>query len=448
MKVIILGAGELGRYIGKKLSADRKHEVILVDIKSEIDETIEALPVIGDGASVRKLKEAGAENADLLLALSGNEDTNALACHIAKKLGIKRTICRIFSDKDNMFPEANGLYPKDFGIDEVLYSVTETVDAIDYVLENEVLVNYIPLRHKDAKIVVINKMPINSEITGYKLKDLAGKLNNMRIAAVVRDGELIVPDGDTQLKTGDRIYVAGMANDARRFVNWLFNEGSKPISNVVVAGASKVSEELMKRLRKRKCDLKLICSNQEMSKQAIEVPEGVITLSGDVRDTEIMNEACINGCDVFIALDRHDEVNIISCLLAKKYGAKKVIALTSKNEYIDILPVIDQMGCRINSTQILASRVFQMLDEGPYCLLPRELNDAGARLGEFQLTDGSDSFVGKCLRECKFPPQLQIALIVRDDGVHPSNGDLELKSGDFLYAIAKPETIEKFSKMI
>ncbi len=443
MKIIIIGAGELGHLVAAKLCAASSHDVIIIDSSHtpmrQDWNSLDTLLLTGEGTDVETLKRAGAQSADLLMALSGNEAANALACMLAKRLGTKRTICRVYSRQ--MFSEADGLPPAHFGIDEVISPVDESVELIGGILENRILQEKIPFRNPDASLYLVN-VPLNSALSGVQLMDLpcTELLAAIRLAAIIRNRELLVPHGNTVLMPGDKIYVAGKAEHVDAFVNWLAQEASVPLKRVVIAGVSPISEKLVSHLAGRGLDVRVIESDADKGEQLLTaVPEKVLLIQGECTNSDILQEADVADCDAFAALSDGDENNILACLLASRLKAKKVIALTSKAEYMDILPSIEQTGCWFNITQIAANTALRLVAGGTLRVDP-VLHAINARLADLTLTRRS-KYAGKAIRDCKFPPNFVIAMILRGEEVITPTGVTVLQEDDKLVSIAPAQDI-------
>ena len=444
MRIIIIGAGELGQLVASKLSA-LQHDVTVVDILSEglnrIRGTLDAMLLEGEGTNVEILKRAGAENADVLLALSGDEAANILACQIAKRLGTTETICRIYSQK--IFSPDDGITPEYLGIDKAFSSIDESVELIQSILHNRVLHEQIAFSNPDARIAIVS-VPLNSEITNVPVKDLPCKdlLKKIRFAAMVRDNSLVVPHGDTLLQPGDRIYISGRTEDVENFVNWLSNEANDPVHRIVIAGITNASLRLIDYLVQRGFDVRIVENDHDKAERAMgTIPKGVAVIQGDPTSTDILDEADVSGCDAFIAMTDKDENNILACLLASRNGSKKIIALTGKPEYIGILPSIEKTGCWFNATQIAANAIFRMM-KGETVRVDSELQKLNAKLTELHLTSKSH-YAGKTVIDCEFPAGLLLALIIREDYVIAPTGETILHPNDTLVVIADTAVIRK-----
>ena len=444
MRIIIIGAGELGQLVAVKLSA-LQHDVTVVDMMSEeldrMRSSLDAMLLEGAGTSVETLKKAGAQNADVLMALSGDEAANILACQIAKRLGTKQTICRIYSK--GIFSEEDGITAENLGIDTTFSSIDESVELIQNVLHSHILHEQITFLNPNARIAIVS-VPLNSEISNVPVKELPCRdlLEKIRFAAVVRDNTLLVPHGDTVLQPGDRIYISGKSDDVEAFVSWLSDTANDPVRRIVIGGLTPASLRLIDYLVKHGMDVRVVESDHVKAERALaSLPKGVAVIQGDSTNAGILDEADVSGCDAFVAMTDKDENNILACLLASRIGSKKVIALTGKPEYIGILPALEMKGCWFNSTQIAANAIFRLM-AGETVRVDSELQKLNARLVELHLTSKSN-YAGKSIIECAFPEGLLLALLLRGDSVIAPTGSTILHPNDTLIVIADTSVIRK-----
>ena len=449
MKTIIIGAGELGLLIASKLCA-LNHNVVIIDQQLELLEaasnTLDAMMLEGSGTNIDILKKAGVDNADNLIALTGDEATNLLACFLGKKLGAKKTICRISTT--SIFSEDDGITPALFNIDNFFSSIDEILSLIKGILPSRILQETIKFPNPNAQINVIN-VPVNSVLLGSPLKNLSfqDRLKNIRLAAIIRNRELIVPHGDTLLQPGDRVYISGHREEVDKFSDWLSNDADAPVKRVVIAGMSTVAERLISYLVPNGFDVRIIESNRKRAELlTTKLSDKTIVLHGEINNAEILEEADVEGCDAFAALSERDENNVLACLLASRLGAKKVIALTGKAEYMDILPDIERAGCWFNMTQIAANTVFRMMSNDTVRVDP-QLQALNAKLVELPLSQNS-KYIGIPLRECKLPDNFLIAIIQRGDDVIAPTGATVLQAGDVIIAIASTKAILKTKRHI
>ena len=199
MKIIIIGAGELGQMLAEKLRSLEANDLTVVDSSEEelktIQDNLDVMTTLGDATNVAIMKQAGIQNADLLLAVSGDQASNMLACRLAKKFGVKECICRIYSN--DAFSEEDGITPEFYGIDKSFSSPVETLRHLLYILRHQLVIEHVEFSNPDATMVTI-VIDEDSPLKGVKLQDIPDKdlLAHIRFAALVRDNQLKYPHGE------------------------------------------------------------------------------------------------------------------------------------------------------------------------------------------------------------------------------------------------------------
>lgn len=444
MKIVIIGAGELGLKVASKLSSNK--DVVLVDKDEDVGALARNLDVQflrGEGTNIETLKEAaGEEGAACLLALSGDESSNVLSCQLAKKLGTGKTICRI--DAGGYFSEADGITKETFGIDQAFSSIEDCLNQISESLDNQILMKRITFANPDAVIDVI-RVPFNSRITDKAVKEIpyTELLKNIRIAALVRGNQLLLPDGNEVLQAGDRLYVSGHRENVQSFVEELKNE-TELVRRVVIAGTTEKYEKLIAKLLERGQDVRVIEPQTEKGERLLNSYTGQIqVLIGEPTSLETLREAAVPGCDAFVAMGGDDEKNILACLMASHLGAKKVVALFRKPDYMEVISQIKEVSNAswFNPTEISANAVLRMTTD-KVARVDYDLKSLDAEIMERPLTSHS-SFKDKTIQEIQerkeweLKDHLVIALILRDGEVICPTGQSLLKEGDSLVFIAK-----------
>lgn len=440
MRITIIGAGELGCLLAARLCTRNEHDITVIDSSGEqfdrLREKLDLMLVEGSGTDVPLLKRAGIESTDVVFAVSGDENANIVACQIARRFGVKKTICRVYSLAP--FSEEDHISPETFGIEKVFSSPDECARKVLDVLKNRNVLEKIRFSHPSALMEVVDITP-SSMLAGVQIKDFPGTevLRQIRLAALVRDHRFIIPHGNTIIVPGDRIYVAGTHENLDAFTR-LISEESAAIKHVIISGASKSGEYLAKQLLAEGYEIRFIEKDQKRGEHLLDVlPPGLIVVNGDPTDEDVMEEAGISNCDAFVSMDENDESGILSCIMAKRLGAKKVIAVTHKPEYISIVPAMDVIDCGFNSTLVSVNALFRLMGNGTY-QIDAKLERFHANLKEFRVSEQS-RLCGVSLAECKLPPSTVFALLFRGDEVITPSGTTVFQPGDIAVAISTPE---------
>ena len=444
MRIIIIGAGELGRLLALTLT-DSGHDVVIVDNSHEelssLTDRIDAMPVEGSCASVATLKKAGASEADALLAVSGDEAANILACQIGSKLGIKNTVCRLYSS--DSFSDDDNISASDFGIWKAFSQPEETVRKIRDVLSNRILLERMKFSNPDAQMAVL-EITRASFLAGIRIKDIPGSsdiIKTVRLAALVRETQFLVPHGDTILVPGDKIYVVGHRDNVQRFIDWITPENIEN-GRIVIFGTDYTGRALIREALAMGRDVRVIEKNLKQGEETLgDLPAGLVMIHGDPTDEEILEEAGVPQADVFVSTSPVDEDNILSCIMAKRLGVKKCVSLSHKPEYISIVPTMNAIDCGFSATLIAANTVLRLLESG-MMRLDAMLRKFNANLTEFKVTSSSP-LTGKPLSACKLPVSAVLALVFRNGEVITPSGSTVLQAGDTAVAILTNEALKE-----
>jgi trk system potassium uptake protein TrkA len=440
MNILILGAGEFGRNLAATFCNDR-HDVTIIDrnakLVKRVRDKLDIMTLNGEGGSVENLKRAGVRDADLFIAVSSDDATNVLSCQVAKHFGVAKTICRLssmqgFSEKDQLTPEM-------FGVDYTVIPEHECVHKICSVLDYGTTLEKIRFTTEDAMVVGIRVMA-SSPVTGTRIKDfsefdLAG---NIKFCAILRNNHLIIPDEGTVIVAGDEVYIAG-GSDAIEEALHRINPDDHSIRRVVIADCTEIGRRLAHELADRDYEVRIIERQSGRGEEILnEMRKGVMVIVGDPNDADVLEEAGIGFCDAFVSAVDDDEDNILSCILAKRHGAKKVIAITNKSEYISIVPTMTAIDCSFSTRLVASNAVLRNPISGTlgvYAILHRIY----AYLLEFKVVADSPCKDRK-VSECKCPPFTVLAMLFREGDVVVATGNTVIREGDTVVALAMPET--------
>ena len=450
MNIIIAGAGELGRLLAGELSA-LSHDIVIIDSSPEIlehiSEKLDVRVLEGSCTNLAILKEAGIRDADVFLALSGDDEANIVGCQLAFNYGVKKTVCRLNSS--GRFDPEDGIVPSAFGIWKVIEPHEECIRKILGVLKNRSVIEEIRFSLPEALMTVL-KISRTSFLAGTRLKDIPtapGLLSSVRFAAIVRENTLIFPHGDTLFVPGDKVYIAGHEKDVNAFLQWAAPDDDLPDgAKILISGGTSAGRGLVAALAQKGYDVRFIEKNRRTGEKLLrDVDSYFLVLHGDSTQEEVLEESGVRNARAFIGCSNDDENNILSCLLAGRLGAEKLVAVTFKPEYIRIVPGIPQIHCGFSSTLAAANSILRILSTKTV-RVDAFLQLFGATLTEFKVT-GLSPIVNLPIAQAKLPPSIVLALAFRKGEVIAPSGNTVLEEGDIIVAITTEESGRELQKL-
>lgn len=443
MKIIIAGAGEVGFHLARLLAIESQ-DIILIDKDKEklnyVQNHIDVMTIEGDSTSINVLKEAKVAEADLLIAVTSLEDTNIAICVLGKQLGAKRTIARI---RKTEFLESKEIIDlAAIGIDEVISPESLAAKEIKRLLKESAATD--TFEFEDGKLVLMGlKIDENSPVLGKKLKDLTylNPYMNFITVAIHRQNRTIIPYGETTLLLNDQAYFISLADGVSLLLESLKKKRIN-IKNVMILGGSTTGVNAAKRLGK-KYNIKLIELNKEKCfALADELPD-VLVINGDGTKVEILEEEGIRNMDAFIAVTGNSETNIISSLMAKKYGVAKTISMVENIEYINLSQNIG-LDTMINKKLIAANFIFRYIRKGEVVSLTA-IHGVDAEILEFRVSEGSKITKSK-VKYLHFPKSAIIGGVIRNGQGYITLGNFQIQPDDLVVVFALSECIHEVEK--
>ncbi|MFA0809666.1 Trk system potassium transporter TrkA [Microbulbifer epialgicus] len=338
MKIVILGAGQVGGSLAEALASER-NDIVLVDSDEktlrELRDRIDIFVVIGHASHPDVLMEAGIEDADILVAVTNNDETNMAACQIAHSLfRVPTKIARVRASSYLQYPELfdNQAIPID-----VLISPEQLVsEYIARLMEHPGALQV--LDFADGRVQLVTVLAVQGgPLVGHQLRYLREHMPKVdtRVAAIYRRNRPIIPQGDTVIEAGDEVFFIAARADIRAVMSELrrLEHGYK---RVIIAGGGNIGLRLANKLENR-YSVKIIERSHERCVFLSEELSHTIVLHGSASDQELLLEENIEDTDVFLALTNDDEANIMSSLLAKRLGARKVMTLINNRAYVDLV---------------------------------------------------------------------------------------------------------------
>ena len=445
MKIVIAGAGEVGSHLAKLLSREEQ-DIIVLDRDKEklnrLDSNYNLMTVAGSPTSFNDQRSAGVgRDCDLFIAVTPYENTNLIACGIAKHLGARKTVGRI-DNYEYLDPE-NRRFFSAVGVDHLIYPEYLAAQEICQALRRPWARNWFEL-HDGELILVGVRVNENGELVGKQLRDLTFSQHNYHVSAIKRRHETIIPRGDDSIKAGDIIYFT----TTREYVNDIRDLCGKKdfkVRNVMIMGGGRIAVRLA-HLASGKFDLTIIEDDMALCHLMPEKCSGckVKIIRGDARNNDVLREEGISGMDAFVALTDFSETNILACLTAKEFGVDKTVAEVENIQFISEAEGLN-IGTVINKKLLASSKIFQLLldaDESSSKFMAL----ADAEVAELEARPGSKITRGPVM-ELKLPREMTLAGLVRDGKGMLVTGRTEIRPGDHVLVFSLSGSLHKIEKL-
>ena len=416
MKVIIVGAGEVGSHLAKKLSAD-SHDVVIIELKTErcnrAKENLDVMVIQGSGASVKALDTAGIRSADMLIAVSAIDEINIIACMMAKELGVKRKIARI---RNPDYSHENAiLKPKQLGIDLMINPEYTTAQEIVSHVELSAASDNVDFAKGKLKLVGIRLDP-HASIINQTLEQISQDNAHLpfRIAAIYRDEKTIIPTGKEFLRQDDQIFFTVLSNSVKEVLK-LCGKNDEPVRKVMILGGTLVGRFVAKLLEKEgNIDVCLIESNKEASEIAANELKHALVIQGDGSDVDLLAAEGIMDMNVFVSVTSDDETNMITALLAKHLGVKRAIAMISRSGYLPLFPSIG-LEVSVDKRLVTANAISRFIHHGEVVSVTT-LRGVGAEALEL-VVQAKAKVANRSVNHIKLPHGVILGGIIRGDHV-------------------------------
>jgi len=445
MKIVIIGAGEVGFYLAQRLSYER-HDLTLIDSDPEkcsrVQDVLDVSVLHGNASSQRILKEAGLESAEMLIAASGIDEVNLLACMVASKLGVKKKIARVRNP--DYYSPTSILTSEDLGVDLFIHPEDEVIEEIIRLLMRSAASEIVEF--ENGKILVVGlKLDPNCSHLNRQLKDIGAEeeRKDFRIVAILRGEKTIIPTGNDYIYKNDQIFVMTKAASLQRVLS-LYGKAEQKLERIMILGGGKIGRGLALKLEEKKVDITLVESNKEKSVLVASELKKTMVIQTDGMEIDTLAREGILNTDAFIATTSDDENNIISCLLAKHLGIQKTIALVNKTTYLPLMPVIG-IDSTVNIRQATAAAILRFVRRGSI-LSVAAFHGVDAEAIEFNVTR-SDRFGKKSLKQLHLPDGVLIAAIIRGEDVVVPFGNSVIQGGDKVIVFALPKAVASLEKL-
>ena len=453
MRIVVVGAGKVGRVLTEQLAAE-KHDIVVIDQDSDLIESIvniyDVRGVVGNGGCYDVQKDAFEDGADLLIATTSSDETNILACLVAKKLGTPHTIARI---RNPEYEKQLHFMREELGLSMVVNPEKATAREIARVLRFPSAIKREQFCRQRFELVEY-RVNEGNPLEGLQLSDLYRNIRvKILICAVARGQQTIIPTGATVLQKGDKIYLTASARELESFFRKL-NIFKARANNIMIVGASRIAYYLVKELQDIQKRMTVIDSNAARCQAMSEKFPGVLVIHGDGADSELLSEERISEMDAFVPLTGLDETNIILAMYASQFPNCKVVAKINRPSFADLANqkgLVDSVVSTAAVTSETIARYVRAMqnsfDSDNIKTLHRLVGGRVEAL-EFNVGPGLP-FIGVPLKDLNLREGMLVAGIVRQNGapVIPSGADA-LQEGDDVVIVTTDTTLHALRDIV
>jgi trk system potassium uptake protein TrkA len=450
MNIIIIGAGEVGYNLAKKLSKEG-HDVVVVDHDAErmrqIDESLDVKALLGEGSSPAILKQAGMEEAEMVIAVTDSDEINMVACLIAgTQSKIPKRIARIrnleYTRETKIFDEQH------LDIDLCINPELETAKTIVRLVEHPGSADFAEFAEGRVELIGV-KIDDDSYVMGKKLKELQearAQFPDLKvlIVAISRDDRIIIPHGDETVFAGDILYAVVDRQSVKDVLSYLRKE-EEPVKRIIIGSGSAIGFEVARQLEDKGIAVRVMEKDVDRCQQLAENLKKTLVLRGEMTDQSLLKEEGIEETDFFISVSDDEDANILASLLAKRLGAKKTVTLVRHLHYLSVLPTIG-IDAVVSPRLSAIGRIMHYIRKGKV-LSVTTLREEDAEVIETVALETSD-IVNRPIRELKFPKGALIGAVVRNgDVIIPGGNDVILPE-DRVVIFALQSSIPKVEKAL
>jgi trk system potassium uptake protein TrkA len=431
MKIIILGAGQVGSSVAANLASEA-NDITVVDnntsVLNDLQDRLDIRTVTGHASHPDTLAQAGADDADMVLAVTSSDETNMIACQVAYTLF--HTPTKIARVRSLEYLNHSRLFANDALPVDVLISPEQLVTGyIERLIENPGALQVLDFAGGRVQLVAVRAYH-GGPLVGHELRTLKEHLQgaDARVAAIFRSGKHIVPAGDTVIEVDDEVFFVAASKHIRRVMSEL-RKLDKPVRRVMLAGGGNIGMRLASAIEQR-YQIKIVEHNEERARCLSEDLDRSIVLLGDAADEELLLEENIGNTDVFCALTNDEEANILSAMLAKRLGARKVMSLINRTSYVDLVQS-QTIDIAISPQQATIGSLLTHVRRGDVVMV-HSLRRGAAEAMEAVAHGSRDSsrVVGRTIEEIKLPRGTTIGAIVRGEEVIIAHHDTVIESDD------------------
>jgi len=432
MNIVILGAGQVGASLARNL-ANEDNDVTIIDTNAavlrELREKLDVHTKQGHASHPDILEQANVNDADMLIAVTNSDEVNMMACQVAYSLF--RTPTKIARIRAAGYLQHQELFTPELIPVDVLISPEQLItDYIYRLISNPGTMQVLDFANGKVRLVSIIAFH-EGPLVGHKIKTIKEHLPDIkvRVTAIFRKGKAIIPSGNTIIEANDEIFVIASAQHIRAIVSEL-RSVDKPYKRVMIAGGGSVGRRLATALEESRSQVKIIEKDADIATKLAETLNKAIVLEGDAADEALLLEENIDSVDIFCALTNDDEANILSAMLAKRLGARKVLSLVNRAGYVDLVESAN-IDMAVSPQQITIGALLTHVRSGDIVSVHSLRKGAAEVIEVIAHGDKKNSrVVGRKRVDLKLPPGATIGAIVRDEKVIMPHQEMVIEEND------------------
>ena len=449
MKIVIQGAGEVGSHLAKMLRQEA-NDITIIDENPQrlknITAIADVMAIQGQPSSLRVMREADVQNADLFISVVPfvPQDVNIVSALIAKNLGARKVTARI--DDNDFLTAENKLIFKQMGIELMFCPEKLAADEIFDILKHSSTTESMDFARGKLQVEGF-KLEEDSPLLDMKIAEFAAITTKdelqFRVIAISRGGKTIMPKFDTKLMYHDLVFIIA-TREGIRFLMKFLGKNHVETDNVMILGGSKIAELAAEQLSKKVSLVKILEKDRDRAVALSEkLPDNVVVVVGDGRDSGLLLEEGVRECDAFLALTGRDEANVLACVSAKKFGVERTIAEVENIEYIHLA---EEMGVDsvINKKLITAGRLFKFTLSGKARLV-KYMSGTDAEVLEYTVPPGSAITKG-ALKDLTFPKDSVIGGVIRGSESMIAVGSTRIEEYDRVVVFALPHAVKEVDR--
>lgn len=446
LNIILLGLGQVGSHLAQVLSREN-HNIVAIESNPvqcrEADESLDIKVLQGQGSDHRVLEAAGIEQADMMIAVTGNDEQNVLACWLATRYGVKQKIARIRNPA--FFENPPRFTLADWGVDLAIQPELETAKEIVLLIKRSAATDVLEFAGNRIQLIGIRidaTCPLVHKSLEAATREIPEKV--FRVVAILRGAETLIPGGKDIFQNRDQLFVIAAADDIPDVIR-LTGKSDEKLQQIMILGGGRVGRATARLLDEEKdLTIKLIDSDADRALTLADELHRTLVIHGDGRDFNLLATEGILETDALVSATDDEETNILTSLLAKHLGVTKTIALVNRREYLPLMAPIG-VNAAVNTKLITSNAILRLIRRGDVVSLAT-LSGLDAQAVEY-LAHAESRITRKPLSKINFPRGAILGAVTRGDTVIIPVGDTRIQPGDHVVVFSLPQALPDVDKL-